>query len=80
MQEEVSKVDRLVSIDVAAKFEALQDEVDLLKNEIKQTLVDLREFLMKGQTIFPQLSMPPTNGTSTAVARQQNTSSRSLIR
>ena len=71
MEEELSKVDRLVSIDVAAKFEALQDEVDLLKNEIKQTLVDLREFLMKDRTIFPQLPMPSPNRASTAVVRQK---------
>ena len=49
-----TSVDRLVSIDVAARFEGLQAEVDLLKVEIKQTLVDLREFMMKARTIFPQ--------------------------
>ena len=70
MEEELTKVDRLVSIDVAAKFEALQDEVNLLKNEVKQTLVDLREFLMKDRTIFPQL--PLRNGTSTVALRQIN--------
>ena len=40
--------------DLAEMFEALQDEVSLLKNEIKQTLVDLREFMVKEQTLFPQ--------------------------
>ena len=66
MQEEETRVAQMVSIDVAAKFESLQNEVDLVKNEIKQTLVDLREFLMKNGTIFPQVhpsmpnSAPPT--------------------
>ena len=60
---------QLVSIDVAAKFEALQNEVDLVKNEIKQTLVDLREFLMKNRTIFPQAHapMPPATLQTLAV-------------
>jgi len=43
-----------VSIDVAERYEALQDEVDLLKNEIKQTLVDLRGFMMEDRTISPR--------------------------
>ncbi|MCH8939678.1 MAG: hypothetical protein IIC27_00955, partial [Chloroflexi bacterium] len=51
--EQGTKVDRLVSIDIAERFEALQDEVDLLKVEVKQTLVDLREFIMKGKSVFP---------------------------
>jgi len=58
MEDEATRVSQLVSIDVAAKFEALQNEVDLVKNEIKQTLVDLREFLMKNRTIFPQVHAP----------------------
>jgi len=64
MEEQGTRVDRLVSIDVVERFEALQDEVDLLKNEIKQTLVDLREHLMKDRTVFsepeagPQARMP----------------------
>ena len=49
-----SNVDKLVSIDVARKFEALQEEVDLLKHEVKQTLVDLRGFIMESRTILPQ--------------------------
>ena len=44
MQEEATNVAQLVSIDVAAKFEALQNEVDLVKNEIKQTLVTCGSF------------------------------------
>ncbi len=55
--EQGTKVDRLVSIDIAERFEALQDEVDLLKVEVKQTLVDLREFIMKGKSVFP--TRPP---------------------
>lgn len=54
MVEESTRVDRLVSIDVVERFEALQDEVDLMKNEIKQTLIDLREHMMKGRTVFAQ--------------------------
>ena len=54
MVESGTRVERLVSIDIAEKFEALQDEVDLLKAEIKQTLVALRDFLAKQQTVFPQ--------------------------
>lgn len=58
--EQGTKVDRLVSIDIAERFEALQDEVDLLKVEVKQTLVDLREFIMKGKSVFPaKQSVPP---------------------
>jgi hypothetical protein len=54
MAEQGTRVDRLVSIDVVERFEALQDEVDLLKNEIKQTLVDMREYMMKDRTVFAQ--------------------------
>ena len=52
--EQGTKVDRLVSIDIAERFEALQDEVDLLKVEVKQTLVDLREFIIKGSPFSPR--------------------------
>ena len=52
-----SNVDKLVSIDVARRFEALQEEVDLLKHEVKQTLVDLRGFIMESRTILPQASI-----------------------
>ena len=41
-------------IDLEERFEALQDELNLLKNEIKQTLVDLREYIMKDRTITAQ--------------------------
>jgi len=64
MEEEATKVEQMVSIDVSAKFEALQDEVNLLKNEIKQTLVDLREFMMKSRTIFPQVPAPTPHASS----------------
>ena len=59
MVEQGTRVDRLVSIDVVERFEALQDEVDLLKNEIKQTLVDLREHMMKSRTVFSQPEADP---------------------
>ena len=41
------------STDLQDQLEALQDEVNLLKNEVKQTLVDLREFIMKDRTLLP---------------------------
>lgn len=63
MVEQGTRVDRLVSIDVVERFEALQDEVDLLKNEIKQTLVDMREYMMKDRTVFSQPDVGPRNGT-----------------
>ena len=40
--------------DLEERFEALQDELNLLKNEIKQTLVDLREYVMRERTITAQ--------------------------
>ena len=45
--------------DLEERLEALQDDVSLLKNEVKQTLVDLREFIMKDRTIFPQILQGP---------------------
>ena len=59
MVEQGTRVDRLVSIDVVERFEALQDEVDLLKNEIKQTLIDIREYIVKGRTVFSQSETEP---------------------
>ena len=41
------------STELQDQLEVLQDEVSLLKNEIKQTLVDLREFIMKDRTLLP---------------------------
>ena len=75
MEEEATRVEQPVSIEVSAKFEAIQDEVDLLKNEIKQTLVDLREFMMKGRTIsrHAPVSTPDASSESPAavdLARQ----------
>lgn len=75
--EQGTKIDRLVSIDIAERFEALQDEVDLLKVEVKQTLVDLREFIMKGKSVFPVKppavphSGTPSNGVASAPALEQ---------
>lgn len=62
--EEATRVEQPVSIEVSARFEAIQDEVDLLKNEIKQTLVDLREFMMKGRTISRQVSVSTPDDSS----------------
>ena len=47
------------STDLDERLEALQDDVDLLKNEVKQTLVDLREFIMKDRTLLPQVIQAP---------------------
>ena len=52
---------------VEEKFEAVQDDVNLLKAEIQQTLVNLREFVMKERAISPQsvfraLGPHPSNG------------------
>jgi hypothetical protein len=43
---------------VEEQLETIQDDVNLLKIEIKQTLVDLREFILNSQTGF----LPRTNG------------------
>ena len=52
---------------VEERFEAVQDEVSLLKAEIQQTLIDLREFMMKGHAIssssvFDSAQAQPSNG------------------
>ena len=39
--------------EISDKLEWLEDEFNLLKTEVRQTLVDLKEFIMKGRTIFP---------------------------
>ena len=38
--------------ETSEKLERLEDEFNLLKTEVRQTLVDLKEFIMKGRTIF----------------------------
>lgn len=52
------------STDLQDHLEALQDEVNRLKNEVKQTLVDLREFIMKDRTLLPPhiVADGPTGG------------------
>ena len=67
MVEQETRVDRLVSIDVVERFEALQDEVDLMKNEIKQTLVDMREFMMRDRTVFSQSETEPRRATPSSL-------------
>ena len=42
------------------KLERLEDEFNLLKTEVRQTLIDLKEFIMKGRTILPE-NPPITN-------------------
>ncbi len=41
-------------MDIQGKVEALEDELNLLKNEMKQSLVDLREIVMKSRSPFLQ--------------------------
>ena len=36
------------------RFDVLQEDVDLIKNQIKQNLVDLREIIMNSRTISPE--------------------------
>lgn len=60
MLEQDTKADRLVSVDASERLEALQEEVDLLKNEIKQNLMDLREHVMKGRAVFAMPLPEPT--------------------
>ena len=57
------------SSDMDERLEALQDDVDLLKNEVKQTLVDLREMVMKERTLLPNIvqaapQRPPADGSA----------------
>ncbi len=64
---------------VEERFEAVQDEVKLLKSEIKQTLIDLREFMMKGHAIaspsvFDRPQVYPSNGLG-AGGEQENSPS-----
>ena len=51
MDEDSPRSAQMVYRSVEERFDAVQDEVKLLKAEIKQTLIDLREFMMKGRTI-----------------------------
>jgi len=64
---------------VEEKFEAVQDEVSLLKAEIQQTLIDLREFMMKGHSIsspsvFEGVQPQSPNGVSAAPGEQNSPS------
>ena len=43
------------------KLERLEDEFNLLKTEVRQTLIDLKEFIMKGRTIFPDVPDIPSS-------------------
>ena len=47
--------------ELEAQIQTLQDEVDLLKTEIKQTLIDMRELVMKDSNIFAQPSSSKVN-------------------
>ena len=43
------------------KLERLEDEFNLLKTEVRQTLIDLKEFIKKGRTIFPDVPDIPSS-------------------
>ena len=54
-------------MELEQKVDTLQGEVGLVKAEIKQILVDLREFVMNERRPFPDLSGPsPANGNGRA--------------
>ena len=57
---------------IIERFEALEDELNVLKNEIKQNLVDLREFIMKDRTIFPDGVMEPPRATRVEERRTED--------
>ena len=64
---------------VEERFEAVQDEVSLLKAEIQQTLIDLREFMMKGHAIssssaFDGPQVHSSSGVSAAAEEQASPS------
>ena len=50
-------------MDLEERLEAMQDEINLLKNEVKQTLIDLREFIMKDRSLQTQAVMEPSRPT-----------------
>ena len=47
--------------ELEAQIQTLQEEVDLLKTEIKQTLIDMRELVMKDSNIFARPSSSKVN-------------------
>lgn len=71
---------------VSDRLEGIEDELQLLKSEVKQTLIDLREFLMKGSAmsitstfIGPAASSsgpaaPSANGQVSAAKHQESPS------
>ena len=52
--DDAARTAHTVARNVEDKFQALKDDVDLLKAEIRSTLVDLRESMTKDHTIKPQ--------------------------
>ena len=63
--------------DMKVQLDILQDEVDLIKNQIKQNLVDLREYIMNRDTIFPvtqcDTDKPISNGRDRSIPIQEQT-------
>lgn len=60
---------------VYERLEGVEDQLKLLKSEVKQTLIDLREFVMKGSatlvtSVFEAPSASPSNGQVVAPENQ----------
>ena len=56
------------------RLEGVEDELKLLKSEVKQTLIDLREFVMKGSatSVTSVFVGPASNGQAVAPAHQDS--------
>ena len=76
-QENISMVEE--SSVIAERVEALEDELNVLKNEIKQNLMDLREFIMRERTIFPEGVLDPPRAMRVEERRTENNGD-SLVR
>ena len=61
---------------VSDRLEGIEDELQLLKSEVKQTLIDLREFIMKGNALsvtsaFDGPKTHPSNSQASATDPQE---------
>ena len=69
--------DRTEDRGVSDRLESIEDELQLLKSAVKQTLIDLREFMMKGSAMsvtstFVKPAESSSNGQVIASERQAN--------
>lgn len=65
------------------RLEGVEDDLRLLKSEVKQTLIDLREFVMQGSAIsvtsVPDApTAPPSNGETVAPEHQDGSTHQEL--